>query len=104
MKIKYSPQKSNSKQMEYEFNGEKITATLTQNGQGYTDTFDFSGLPEGKLEEVETELPVNPILSAERKDGVLWVKLLKYHGNARELFKQYSPSNYGFSTDWQEVG
>lgn len=104
MKIKYSPQR-NDDLLEYEIKGEVITATLklgheeiTEEGEvtfitdeEYTDTFDFTDMPDGKLEESTSTLPVDPLLSAERIDGVLHVTLLKYHGaNAtqEELFPE----------------
>ena len=87
MKILYSPQRSDDK-IEYQFNGEIIIAVIN----GESDAFDFSNLPNGKLENVETNLPVNPIVKAERKDGELFVELVYYHGkNAtqEELFPKW---------------
>lgn len=55
----------------------------------YEDTFDFRDLPNGKLEIfdsqtgealVDTTLPDNPIESAERIDGELWVQLVMFFG------------------------
>lgn len=55
----------------------------------YVDTFDFRDMPNGKLEVfdnqtgkilVETTLPENPIESAERIDGELWVELVMFFG------------------------
>ena len=75
MRIFLSPQVSDD-EIKYTFDGDKITATL----DGATDTFDFSDFPDGELEaeEIETTLPVNPILSAKREDGVLSVELLNF--------------------------
>lgn len=44
------------------------------------DTFDFSSMPDGIAQEINTILPFNPILRAERVDGVLSVELIKYVG------------------------
>lgn len=44
------------------------------------DTFDFSTMPDGVAQEFTTILPFNPILRAERKDGILSVELIKYVG------------------------
>ena len=66
----------------------------------YEDTFDFRDMPNGKLEIynsqtgeplVETTLPENPIESAERIDGELWVELVTFFGgdeidDERELY------------------
>ena len=92
MKMKYSPQRSDTVIL-YSFEGEKITATIGI----VTDTFDFSNFPNGKaiVDEIETTLPVNPIISAERVDGELRVVLLYYHG-ANATQEERFP-------DWQEV-
>lgn len=62
------------KEIVYTFDNDKITATY----EGTTDTFDFTGMPDGQLDlsTLETTLEVNPIMSAERVDGVLYVELL----------------------------
>lgn len=75
MKIKYSPQRSEER-IEYIFEGERIIATFN----GDSDTFDFSDFPDGYAENIETTLPVNPIVSAERIDGELHVELLNFIG------------------------
>lgn len=75
MQVLYSPQRADEK-IKYTFNGEVITATF----RGKTDTFDFTNMPNGKAEEINTTLDVNPIVSAERKEGVLYVKLLNFIG------------------------
>jgi hypothetical protein len=46
----------------------------------FTDTFDFLELPDGIVTDIETNLPVNPIVSAERKDGLLSIVLLNFIG------------------------
>jgi len=77
MLIRWSPQRSD-RQLSYQFDGETITATL----DGETDTFDFSGLPDGELDvsALETTLDICPVLAARRVNGKLEVKLLKFHG------------------------
>ena len=68
----------------YSFEDETITATHN----GITDTFDFTGLPDGQMEmfdddgklTVITELEVVPILSAKREGGFLYVELLNFIG------------------------
>jgi hypothetical protein len=74
--LKFSPQFS-TKRISYQIAGEVVTATLDT---GETDTFDFSALPDGRAEEVSTSLPVQPIVSAERVNGVLHLELLKFIG------------------------
>lgn len=76
IKIYFSPQVS-ERQIEYFFNGEAATAKIGD----VEDTFDFSGLPDGELnmeELIETTLPVCPIISAKRVDGVLHLELLNW--------------------------
>ncbi len=73
MKIYLSPQKSN-REIIYEFEDEKIIATI----DNVTDTFDFSTMPDGIMHEVETILDVNPIVSAKRVEGELYVELLNF--------------------------
>jgi hypothetical protein len=83
-KVLFEPQRSNKK-LEYKFTDETITATLN----GITDTFDFSELEEGDEVarneetgqlEIETTLPMLPILDARRENGQVIVTVLKYHG------------------------
>ena len=101
MRIKCVPQRPagvDEPRFSYKFDGETIIATYTAEGQEpITDTFDFSTLPDGEaqVELIETSLPVNPIKSAKRVNGEIWVELLWYHGPdapASERFPQ-----------WQEV-
>jgi hypothetical protein len=75
LKVLYSPVRSD-KFIGYSFIGEIITVDMEEG----RDTFDFSGMPNGKAENITTILPFNPILWAERKDGVLSVELIKYIG------------------------
>ena len=84
MRIKCVPQRppgSHEPRFRYEFDGETIIATYTAEGQEpISDTFDFSTLPDGEaqVELIETVLPENPIRSAKRVDGELYVELLRY--------------------------
>jgi hypothetical protein len=83
MIVNFSMQRNDNK-LEYKFNGETVTATLN----GVTDAFDFSELNEGDEVarneetgelEIETTLPLLPILEAKREGGQIVVTLLKYH-------------------------
>jgi len=77
MLVHWSPQRSD-RSLSYQFSGETITATL----DGETDTFDFSGLPDGELDvsALETTLDICPVLAARRVNGKLEVTLLRFHG------------------------
>lgn len=83
MKIYLGPQINDRERIFYEFEGEKVIVTIGS----ITDTFDFSGLPDGVLEMedketgeelIKTSLPINPISSAEKVDGVLYLELLNW--------------------------
>lgn len=83
MKIKYSPTVSFlGRKITYSFEGEKIICNFL----GKEDEFEFSEFPEGVLDfdyinnatRIDTILEINPIVSAKRENGVLWVELLNY--------------------------
>ncbi len=78
IKVYFGPQVAiPGEKIEYSFRGEVATASL----RGETDTFDFSGLPDGELDrerKIETLLPVCPIISARRADGILHLELLNW--------------------------
>lgn len=73
MKVLYSPQ-VRDKSIEYHFGDDVITATINNE----SETFDFSDFPDGKAENIETSLAINPIISAERKEGILHVELVNF--------------------------
>lgn len=76
IKIFFSPQVSD-KQIEYSFIGESITVKLGNS----EDVFDFSDLPDGEIDMdrmIETVLPVNPVISAKRTNGILHLELLNW--------------------------
>lgn len=80
MRIKLIPQVRDSSKIWYEIEDQKITATIND----ISDTFDFTGMSNGKLQlhdsdgesMIETILDEIPILGAEKKDGVLTVEVL----------------------------
>ena len=77
MRIYKSPQVgTDEKRFEFEFSGETITVIF----DGVSDTFDFTGLPDGKADYsmIETVLEYNPILKATKVDGILSVELLNF--------------------------
>ena len=78
IKVFFSPQRADN-QIEYSFCGEAVTARIGE----AENTFDFSALPDGELnieESIETTLPVCPIISAKRIDGILHLELLNWLG------------------------
>jgi len=79
--------------IKYEFEDDIIHVTMVFEEDKYTDSFDFTDLPNGQLELeddkgndlIETALPINPLLSAKKEEGVLSVELLNWIGsNATE--------------------
>ena len=77
MRIYKSPQVgTDEKRFEFEFSGEMIVVTF----DGVSDTFDFTGLPDGEVDYsmIETVLAYNPIVSAKKVDNILSVELLNF--------------------------
>ncbi len=87
IKVFFTPQVAlPGEKIEYSFHGETLTASL----RGETDVFDLSVLPDGELDrggggdeggdekQIETVLPVCPIVSAKRVEGVLHLELLNW--------------------------
>lgn len=90
MKILYSPQRCDDV-IEYEFEHDIIHATY----KDQTETFDFTDMPDGRAESIQTSLPINPIIEAWRENGVLYVKLLRFHGPDADEEERFP--------EWQEV-
>ena len=80
MRILFSPQVRDSNKIWYEIEHQKITITIND----VSDTFDFTDMPNGKLQlwddegnnMIETTLDEVPILGAKKEDGVLTVEIL----------------------------
>ena len=94
MRVLFSPQVPavEGQRIHYTFGNDVITAEI----DGQTDTFDFSEMPDGEAVDIETTLPVNPIISARRINGVLEVVLLNW-------IEPDAPESERFP-DWIEVG
>lgn len=80
----YEPQESNYK-AEYTANNDILTVTIGET----TEIFDFTGLEEGIAEEIIVEeLPVNPIISAEKVGDILNIQVIRFYGaDEKELFE-----------------
>lgn len=97
MRVLYAPQFNDIQKLEYRFEGDVITVTL----DGQTDVFDFTGMEdgiasnEGREQAITTTLPINPFIYAEKANGVLSVKLLKFIG--------MNPTHEENFPDWIEV-
>ena len=78
MRITYSPQYNPHASIGYAVAGESVTATIG----GVSDTFDFAAIPEGgALEDVQTTLPLVPVLAATRRGGVVDLVLLRWYSD-----------------------
>jgi hypothetical protein len=101
MMIKYSPQRNKNSSISYTFDGEMIIADV----DGVTDSFDFTAVGDGVLQIRESEppfdllldtvLPMIPIISAKRENGILYVELLKFIDDSATEEDRFP--------NWQEV-
>lgn len=64
--------------IKYSFIDEVLEIELKYHEDLYNDLFDFSGLPDGILDttRIESELPINPIISALKANGVFEIEIL----------------------------
>ena len=100
MKILLSPQVADDV-IEYKFKDEKIEVTIGN----ITDIFDFTGVPDGRLELrnketgeelINTPLPINPILSAKKENGILYLELMNWiseNASYEEMFPEWIDSS-----------
>lgn len=79
-----TPQRADIK-AEYITNNDILTVTIDE----ITETFDFTGLKEGRAEEIIAEiLPVNPIVSVEKIGDVVNVTVIRFYTfEEKELFE-----------------
>lgn len=81
----YTPQQSDIHKTEYVINNDTLTVKIND----LEETFDFTGLAEGRAEEIITEtLPINPIISAEKTGETVNIKVIRfYNADEKELFE-----------------
>ena len=79
-----TPQRADMK-INYVVDGDILNVTI----DGVTEEFDFTGLPEGRMTEIEPdELKVNPIVEAEKIGDEITIKLIRFYGkDEREVFE-----------------
>jgi hypothetical protein len=79
-----TPQRADFK-AEYTTNDDILTVKIGET----TEVFDFTGLAEGKAEEITVEiLPINPIVSAEKTDETINITVIRFYGvDEKELFE-----------------
>jgi len=79
-----TPQRAGFK-AEYTVNNDILTVKIND----VTETFNFTGLAEGKTEEIIIEvLPVNPIVNVEKIGDAVNITVIHFYGeNEKELFE-----------------
>jgi len=94
IRVYFSPIGDLKEEVSYSFSVESVTITV----DGISDTFDFTGIPDGELDysSIETSLPMNPILTVERVDGILYIECLNGIGKEATEFDKFP--------NWIEVG
>lgn len=85
IKITELPQQNDILKTSYETNGDVLRITL----DGATEEFDFTGLPEGIADSIESEvLKINPIISAEKVGDEIIISLIRFYGEEeKEVFE-----------------
>jgi hypothetical protein len=80
----YSPQRADIK-AEYIINDDILTIKIGET----TEVFDFTGLEEGKAEEIITEiLPVSPIVNVEKIGETVNITVIRFYSfEEKELFE-----------------
>lgn len=79
-----TPQRADIKS-EYTVDGDVLTVTIGDT----TETFDFTDFPDGQAVEIEVEnLPVNPIVSIRKENGIIEVAVIRFYGlDEKHLFE-----------------
>lgn len=93
MYVYFSPQLNDINKVKYSFEGENIVVEMDD----VVDEFDFTGFGDGNLDvqSIQTTLPMNPIISCKRENGILKVKLLNF-------ITEDSPESDMFP-EWKEI-
>ena len=76
MKVKLTPQYNPTNTILYAFGQDSFEVEL----DGVSDSFDFSKVSVVSPHQINTVLPVNPVMNVERIDGELCLTLLHYIG------------------------
>lgn len=82
--LTYTPQRADIK-AEYIVNNDILVVKIND----ITETFDFTGLEEGKAEEIIAEnLPIAPIISVEKIGDTVNVTVIRFYGaDEKEVFE-----------------
>lgn len=79
-----TPQRADVK-VDYIINNDVLTVKMND----IVETFDFTGLQEGRAEEIIAEtLPINPIIGAEKIGDTVNIKVIRFYTfEEKELFE-----------------
>lgn len=76
MKVFFSPQVREEK-IEYKFIEDMVTVTY----KGKSEKYDFSGMPDGIADSIESEVfDFSPVLSAKKENDTLYLGLINFIG------------------------
>lgn len=79
--INYTPQFSDFYVSTYQLENDVLTVSIND----VVETFDFSSFGDGVAEEIIPDLlPINPIVSVERVDGVLNITVIQFYGESEK--------------------
>ena len=74
-----TPQRADAS-VHYKISEDVLTVTINKDIYTTTEVFDFTGLQEGKAEEVIAEvLPVNPIVNVEKIGDVINITVIRFY-------------------------
>jgi hypothetical protein len=91
IKIIESPQRADMK-ITYVVDGDILNVTVDD----VTEEFDFTGLPEGRMTEIEPEeLPINPILGAEKIGDEIIITLSRFYGKDEKEVYEFGENQMG---------
>lgn len=91
IKIIEMPQRADMK-IGYVVDGDILNVTI----DGVTEEFDFTGLPEGRMTEIEPdELKVNPIVGAEKIGDEITIKLIRFYGEDEKEVYEFGENQMG---------
>lgn len=100
MVVTFVPQYDPYKKVSYSVEGETISVTVDKlDGSSESDVFDFSDFGEDDLfEGVETTLSVNPVVFADRVNGVMHVTVIRWYSSndfapTEEVIDYYGEDN-----------
>lgn len=74
----------------YEVNGDVLIVMI----EGLVEMFDFAGFPNGQAKEIIVDiLPINPIISASKANGVLNITVIKFYSEEEKPLYEVGVGN-----------